>query len=207
MFQRRKPQVHRPLNGAPPVAAISDRQQVFKGCGWPDLTPIGPEYFDEAAKEKYIPYVIETAVGCDRLALAMLCDVYREEVGAADGEGEGDVRVVMGFKPDFAPVQVAFLPLSKKPPLQEIGNILTGSYLTAMAMATGIVLEPRPPVFARDMLGSVVDAIIAQAAGGSDSVVLLRAAISISNEECDFGLLFLPQPGALETLLQALGVA
>jgi chemotaxis protein CheC len=91
--------------------------------------------------------------------------------------------------------------------LQEIGNILTGSYLTAMALATGIVLEPRPPVFARDMLGSVVDAIIAQAAAGSDSVVLLRAAISISNEECDFGLLFLPQPGALETLLQALGVA
>jgi chemotaxis protein CheC len=91
--------------------------------------------------------------------------------------------------------------------LQEIGNILTGSYLTAMAIATGISLEPRPPVFARDMLGSVVDAIIAQAAGGSDSVVLLRAAISISNEECDFCLLFLPQPGALESLLQALGVA
>lgn len=80
------------------------------------------EYFDEAAKEKYIPYVIETAVGCDRLALALLCDAYREEqVGAAEGgEGEGDVRVVMGFKPQFAPVQVAVLPLSKKPPLQEL---------------------------------------------------------------------------------------
>src|SRR5205823_4066102 len=80
------------------------------------------EYFDEAAKEKYIPYVIETAVGCDRLALAILCDAYREEqVAAAEGEGDGETRVVMGFHPQFAPVQVAVLPLSKKPPLQELG--------------------------------------------------------------------------------------
>jgi glycyl-tRNA synthetase len=79
------------------------------------------EYFDEAAKEKYIPYVIETAVGCDRLALAILCDAYREEkVAGAEGEGDGDTRVVMGFSPRFAPVQVACLPLSKKPPLQEL---------------------------------------------------------------------------------------
>jgi len=77
------------------------------------------EYFDEASKEKFIPYVIETAVGCDRLALAILCDAYREEV-VASGDGDGDTRVVMGFAPQFAPVQVAVLPLSKKPPLQEL---------------------------------------------------------------------------------------
>lgn len=80
------------------------------------------EYFDEAAKEKYIPYVIETAVGCDRLALAILCDAYREEreeTVTSEG-GASDTRVVMGFKPEFAPIQVALLPLSKKPALQEL---------------------------------------------------------------------------------------
>lgn len=76
------------------------------------------EYFDEAAKEKYLPYVIETAVGCDRLALAILCDAYREEQVAGD---EGDTRVIMGFKPQFAPYKAAILPLSKKEPLQEMG--------------------------------------------------------------------------------------
>ena len=77
------------------------------------------EYFDEAAKEKYLPFVIETSVGADRLTLAILCDAYREEQ-----VGEGDVRVVMGLHPRFAPVEIAILPLSKKPPLQELGNKL-----------------------------------------------------------------------------------
>jgi glycyl-tRNA synthetase len=77
------------------------------------------EYFDEPNKKRYVPYVIETAVGCDRLALAMLCDVYREEAVGGEGE-EGDTRIVMGFRPEFAPVQIAFLPLSKKAPLQEM---------------------------------------------------------------------------------------
>lgn len=78
------------------------------------------EYFDEAQKKKYTPYVVETAAGCDRMALAMLCDTYREEV--KNEGGKEDVRVVMGFKPEFAPYKIACLPLSKKPQLQELTN-------------------------------------------------------------------------------------
>ncbi|MCB0350980.1 MAG: glycine--tRNA ligase [Bdellovibrionales bacterium] len=78
------------------------------------------EYFDEAAKEKFVPYVIETAVGCDRLVLAILCNAYNEEsVGA---EGDNDSRIVMRFKPSLAPIQVACLPLSKKPELQSVAS-------------------------------------------------------------------------------------
>jgi glycyl-tRNA synthetase len=85
------------------------------------------EYFDEAAKEKFVPYVIETAVGCDRLALALLCNAYDEEKLAGKpptdgGEAESDVRIVLRLKPFLAPVQVACLPLSKKPDLQETAN-------------------------------------------------------------------------------------
>ncbi len=76
------------------------------------------EYFDEAAKEKFVPYVIETAVGCDRLFLTLLCDAYREEV-STDDKGKEDKRIVLGLHPTIAPVKAAILPLSKKPELQE----------------------------------------------------------------------------------------
>ena len=81
------------------------------------------EYFDEATKEKFIPYVIETAVGCDRLILAFMCDAYREEI-TSDEKGSEDVRVVMGFHPDIAPMKVAVLPLSKKEELAVPANQL-----------------------------------------------------------------------------------
>ena len=76
------------------------------------------EYFDQAAGEKYVPFVIETAIGCDRLALTVMCDAYREE--HTEKDGKADVRVVFGFHPTLAPVQVAVLPLSKKPDLQNV---------------------------------------------------------------------------------------
>jgi glycyl-tRNA synthetase len=75
------------------------------------------EYFDEANKEKFIPFVIETAVGCDRLFLAFLCDAYREEVTVEtdeSGKKTEDVRVVLGLHPDIAPIKACILPLSKK---------------------------------------------------------------------------------------------
>lgn len=80
------------------------------------------EYFDEANKEKFVPYVIETAVGCDRLFLAFLCDAYREEV-TRDEKGE-DVRVVLGLHPEIAPLKIAVLPLSKKDELTSIAEKL-----------------------------------------------------------------------------------
>jgi glycyl-tRNA synthetase len=75
------------------------------------------EYFDEANKDKFIPYVIETAVGCDRLFLAFMCDAYREEVTTETdetGKSSEDIRVVLGLHPDLAPIKVCVLPLSKK---------------------------------------------------------------------------------------------
>jgi len=64
--------------------------------------------------------VIETAVGCDRLFLAFLCDAYREEV--SENRGKEEVRVVLGLHPKIAPIKVGILPLSKKAPLQELGH-------------------------------------------------------------------------------------
>lgn len=64
--------------------------------------------FDEATKESYVPHVVETSVGVDRLFLTVLFDAYAEDI--ADGEE----RVVLRFKETVAPIKAAFLPLTKK---------------------------------------------------------------------------------------------
>jgi glycyl-tRNA synthetase len=76
------------------------------------------EYFDEQTKEKYIPYVIETAVGADRLTLAVLCDGMVKEM---DAEGK-ELRNVFKVEPQIAPYKMAILPLSKKEPLLETAH-------------------------------------------------------------------------------------
>jgi glycyl-tRNA synthetase len=66
------------------------------------------EYTDPLTNEKYIPYVVEPALGADRAALAFLCDAYDEE-----DLGGGDVRTVLRLHPALAPFKAAVLPLQK----------------------------------------------------------------------------------------------
>ena len=67
------------------------------------------EYLDPETNEKYIPYVVESTVGCDRAVLAVLCEAYEEE-----SLENGTTREVMHFIPALAPYKVAVLPLVKK---------------------------------------------------------------------------------------------
>jgi len=69
------------------------------------------EYFDQETGERYIPYVIEPALGATRMALAFLIDAYDEEVVDAE---KNDIRVVLHLHPALAPYKCAILPLSKK---------------------------------------------------------------------------------------------
>ena len=71
------------------------------------------EYFDPETNEHYIPYVIEPSLGCDRVALAFLCEAYDEE-HLVDAKGKEDVRTVLHLHPFLAPYKCAVLPLSKK---------------------------------------------------------------------------------------------
>jgi len=71
------------------------------------------EYFDQATRERYIPYVVETSVGLDRTILMVLCDAYREE------EVDGDTRTVLKFHPALAPFTAAVFPLVKKDGMPE----------------------------------------------------------------------------------------
>ncbi len=76
------------------------------------------EYFDQATGERYVPYVIEPAVGPDRIMLAILVDAYTEE------EVKGEGRTVLKLHPRIAPTKAAVFPLSKKEPVSTIAREL-----------------------------------------------------------------------------------
>lgn len=73
------------------------------------------EYFDEEAKTRYVPHVIEPSAGVDRLVLALICNAYHEET-VTDEKGKSEVRTVMKFHPKVAPIKVGVFPLLKNRP-------------------------------------------------------------------------------------------
>ena len=77
------------------------------------------EYFDEASKEKYIPYIIESTYGVDRIVLALLAEGLCEEK-----IGEDDTRVLLKIKPSLAPDKDNILPLIKKRHSEEAKKIV-----------------------------------------------------------------------------------
>ena len=76
------------------------------------------EYIEPGGGDRFIPYVVETSLGVDRVMLVLLADAYREE------EVEGESRVVLKLDPRLAPVKVAVFPLVKKDGLPEMARKL-----------------------------------------------------------------------------------
>ncbi len=72
------------------------------------------QYFDPETNESYVPYVVETSIGLDRMFLAILSNAFTEETLE-----DGSVREVLNFPPVLAPIKVAVLPLMKKDGLPE----------------------------------------------------------------------------------------
>jgi glycyl-tRNA synthetase len=79
-------------------------------------------YLDPQDNSRYIPYVIETSSGLTRSVLVTLMDAYHEEKIGVDKKGKDDIRTVLHFHPDIAPVKVAVLPLVKKDGLAELAQ-------------------------------------------------------------------------------------
>jgi glycyl-tRNA synthetase len=78
------------------------------------------EYYDQTANRRFVPFVIETSVGADRVTLAALVNAYREEEVAGESEG----RVVLGLHPTIAPIKAGIFPLVKKDGMPEYAEKL-----------------------------------------------------------------------------------
>ena len=127
-----------------------DIEYDFPGMGWSELEGIANRtdfdlkshtehsgqdlsYLDPETNERYVPYVIEPALGVERCALAFLIDAYREE-DAPTASGKSEKRTVLRLDPRLAPFKVAVLPLSKHadlvPVAERVANSVRERYVT-----------------------------------------------------------------------------
>jgi glycyl-tRNA synthetase len=77
------------------------------------------EYVDTVNGSRFVPCVIETAVGATRSLMAFLCDAYEEETITDEATGKSETRTVLHFHPKIAPNKVAVFPLVKKDGMPE----------------------------------------------------------------------------------------
>jgi len=82
------------------------------------------QFFDPEINQNYIPYVVETSIGLDRMFLTVLCNAFEEQELSTDEKK--DSRTVLHFPPALAPVKAAILPLTRKDGLPEKARELLG---------------------------------------------------------------------------------
>lgn len=147
--------------------------------------------------------------GGDMPVAAILLDVLGDAPGRmlfmmpADG-AHALVGMLMGAPAAEAPA-ADFDPIALSA-LQEVGNVLIGSYLTALSTLTGLRLEPTPPAVGVDMADALLGAAIAEVAEASPWALLVETAFHDDDRiQAQMGsLLYIPSPAALDVVLDRL---
>lgn len=91
--------------------------------------------------------------------------------------------------------------------LAEVGNILGTSYINALASMTDMEIEPTPPATATDMLGAIVESVLAGAAMAGDVALMLDSNLVVEGDDCAIAFLLVPDRGGVELLLSRLGLS
>ncbi|HBT16064.1 MAG TPA: CheY-P-specific phosphatase CheC [Firmicutes bacterium] len=90
--------------------------------------------------------------------------------------------------------------------LKEIGNILTGAYVYAFSNFTGLNMLSSVPALAFDMVGAILNTILADLGEMGDYAVLIETQLTACDLSIDGHFFLVPDPGSLNTILDALGV-
>jgi chemotaxis protein CheC len=116
-------------------------------------------------------------------------------VSPADAEA---ICAILGVEPggEYAPSA-----------LGEVGNIVGSSYINALAEMTGMAIEPTPPATATDMLGAIVETVLAGQAHAGDVALMLDSQLRVEGEDCAIAFMLVPSRDGVGELLERLGLA
>ncbi|MEL3960543.1 chemotaxis protein CheC [Lysinibacillus endophyticus] len=95
--------------------------------------------------------------------------------------------------------------------MQEMGNILSGSYLSALSDFTGLKIYPTVPGLSVDMFGAIISIGLIEISQVSDHVIVINTSIfedgMEDSNELKGHFFLLPDPDSFETIFKALGVS
>jgi chemotaxis protein CheC len=143
---------------------------------------------DAAGAPEDLVWAVVVAVGGDLDATALLIASERDAA---------HVCAALGVDPDDEEGRSA---------LEEVGNILVASYVGALSSMTGFVLDLRPPVSARDMLGAVVGTLVAARSDGRDLAIMLDSELRVDHDAIALSFMLLPTPEGVAELLTRIGL-
>ncbi len=90
--------------------------------------------------------------------------------------------------------------------VEEIGNVLTGSFLNAIGGMTGLTMTTSVPMFAFDMMGAILSASLVAGGHWDDKVLVIETLFFQNTEQIKGHFFLVPETGSLKTLFQALGM-
>lgn len=112
-------------------------------------------------------------------------------------------RLLLGAEP-AAPEDVSEMDAST---ILEIGNIINGSFLNAIADMTNLSMHATPPLLAIEMTGAILDTIAVEASAYDHVALAIRCVISDYEGSFEGFFVYIPSVGGLRTLFASLGIA
>ncbi|MBS3977621.1 MAG: chemotaxis protein CheC [Syntrophomonadaceae bacterium] len=91
--------------------------------------------------------------------------------------------------------------------LQEVGNILAGSFLNSFSQVTGLSMYPSVPAFAHDMLGAILSSALIEAGYYAERALFIQTAFHDEGIILNGHFFLLPETGALDIILNSLGIS
>ncbi len=90
--------------------------------------------------------------------------------------------------------------------LKEVGNIICGSYITALANFTGLYLDPLPPEVSVDMISAIISEVSLEVAYTEDKIIFIETLLDIQDVKVTGYIFMIPKGEGLEKIFQSMGL-
>ncbi|MCD6450158.1 MAG: chemotaxis protein CheC [Thermotogaceae bacterium] len=94
----------------------------------------------------------------------------------------------------------------EKSAIKEVGNIICGSYITALANFTGFFLNPQPPDISVDMISAIVAETSLKIAHTDDKIILIETLLNIQDVEITGYIFMIPEEESLKKIFESMGL-